>query len=187
MGVVPVVDLPPVVAPCGFGDDGADAGVVGFEAPLVLESEVAHEGGRCFDGTAVAEDEYFGVSVVFFGDVAGEVGDAGHVFAVRLAARESHVGSDRRIEDLCECVGVFVAELLPRVALAVAVVLFPYCGTRLDRVIRSELQQRFGSLKRADRITRVDGVEMAVFEPFAEQIRLRPARFVKRHIGVALC
>ena len=30
MGIVPTVDLPAVVAPGGFGDYCADAGIVGF-------------------------------------------------------------------------------------------------------------------------------------------------------------
>ena len=47
-------------------------------------------------------------------------------------------------------------------------------------------EQRIGGLEGSRRVAGVDGVEVPVFEPFAEELGLCPARFVQRRIVVAL-
>ena len=70
-----------------------------------------------------------------------------HVFTVGLSARKSHIRSDFGIEDLCEDVGVLIAELLPRVVFAIAVELLSDGRGGLDIEVRSEVQQRLSGLE----------------------------------------
>ena len=73
---------------------------------------------------------------------------------------------------------ILVSQLLPRVVLAVAVVLFSDCGSGFDVKVGSVLEQRFSGLEGSDGVAGVDGVEVPGFEALAEEFGLCPAGFV---------